>query len=332
MTLPNTYYIIILALIFIFVLYVIYKFKSGKKVEVKEDSKRLIRYSGLFRHATGLNIGNDKVSKLFHARPWLGNDTDSGMGECLGALKLENDKSLEIKFPKDNFGIIHEVNVFKYPSWEKLSDTLFNCDEVNIGYTKYDDIPISKSNEEIIVIITGIQDQQNEELVNLWLENTKVSVVEAPFKNFNKEKIIPKIDDHEYLETADSMYEEFSNNWLNSLPCKYSETCNVISDKSDKDSVFPPTSGIVETLTYIPSSLTEKILIVYPNRNMTLKTNSSFYMEINNHRTYFENEQNSPLNFVVLNVENLHTIHFEERFFVSDESKTLPFYIYVFDK
>src|SRR5579872_6892097 len=173
--------IIFVIVILIICLFVVYIFTRSKTKTHYEKRYKLIRYSGLFRQVSGLNIGHPKEAPIFHARPWFGRDLHHGLGEYVGGIKLPPGKMISLTFPETDFA--YEVNIMKYPQWENIleENTLYKPKNISIGYRGTD--VIIEENIEFIIMVTGITGSNThlrDEDVDVWLNKCNILILEEP--------------------------------------------------------------------------------------------------------------------------------------------------------
>ena len=92
---------------------------------------------------------------------------------------------------------------------------------------------------------------------------------------------------------------------------------------------FPPTNGIVESQNYTPTKLNQILIIIIPNRKLTLGTESVVYLESDNKRIYFSPNENEIVNIYTYIINDMNDVYIEERILSSNKSSNLPFYLYV---
>jgi hypothetical protein len=310
--------------------------RKGKKPKMKKSKSRLVKFSGLFKHATGLNIGHPNNANIFHAHPWFGKGFGTGIGDYLGAVSLDEDTSLHMELPDKDEGINYEVSVFSYPSWELINGPFVNMNKISIGSHKTNSIMIPHDDgREIVVIVTGWLPSLGEKqtCVDEWMRESKSWIGAPPVMKDKKEYNIEIRDDDKHIDLVETKYLEFIKRWLpTASEDEYAASYNITSTQMDNESVFPPTKGIVETVNYTPSEEDEILVLVYPNREITLGQKSSLYIETKGKRSYFNHTDDETVGFFVYELDSMDTVYFEERFLISPESKTIPFYVHVFSK
>lgn len=331
----KTWIIIIVVIVVIIIMicfFVIYN--SNRSTPYHEKRYKLIRYGGLFRQVSGMNIGHPKEAPIFHARPWLGRDLHRGLGEYIGSIRLPTDKKMTLIFPESDFA--YEVNIIKYPQWECIPEegALYKPKNLSIGYHNTD--IIIEEGTEFILMVTGIPgNSTNTEDVDTWLSKCDVLVRDIGRDDYSNNSVPaiykknkpPVQEDASFAIPVEAFYNNYSDIWLGMNP-EYDITHNIVS--SPTDTSFPLTSGIVSSITYTPQSIDETIFIIYPNRKHTLNTESAIYVEIDGKRAYL-NQNNDAIAAGVFSydVNTLDTIYVEERILTSPEGNILPFYMYI---
>jgi len=340
----NWYIIILIIVIVIVILVMVLIFTSPKQDTDKKEGK-LVQFSGLFKQVSGLNIGHSNGAPIFHAHPWFGKGFGSGIGEYLGALKLNEDESLYLQIPRysstTDLNSSYEVNVFAYPSWEQLGETLYCPRNVSIGSSNMNDI-IVDSDQEIIVIITGFSVLPNSVVINTqkWLSQCKIFIAESPviYRDINghpnemrknSSMKLPDISDDKYFDLILEKYNQFIDSFLQ-LNEGYVVAQDIVSQQGGGIS-FPPTNGVVESITYLPSSVDEVLILIFPNRKVTLGVQHAAYIEVTGERFYLEGTKEIA-DIYTYNIDKLDQIYIEERFLVSPNNKTLPFYAFIISR
>jgi type II secretory pathway pseudopilin PulG len=304
--------VLIIVAVVIFIVIAIVIFYSCKQ----SPTYKLVRFGGLFRGASNLDIGHSLGAPICHARPWLNTDFNSGLQEYLGAITIPKDKSLYLKFPNKHSS--YEVNVVQYPSWEHIGATIYRPTEICIGYNRHNNIILSKEDKKILIIVTWIKKIKED---TQWLNKCEVYFDKPPTSTLINKAVLPTITDEaskeEIEEAANQEVEEYIQNKDN-----YKITQEVIST-INRDP-FPPTLGISFSLTYTPSKANEIIFVVLPNRPYT-----GVYIEIGGKRTYLEDKSSSTGGIFVFELNSMETITIEEKILASPDSNILPLYLIV---
>lgn len=314
-------YIIVAVVIFIIVFIFVFYYFSRKKINTTRF--RLVKFGGLFRSVSNLNIGHSEGAPICHARPWLSRNFNLGLEEYLGIVSIPKGKSLYLNFPY--IKTPYEVNVINYPIWEHLGDTIYCPSKMSIGYSNRDNIVISPGDKKILIIITWIKGFNHNNVskneVDDWLNMCEVYFDLPPQKTIPNKSKLPLIVDDYNKEEVDANSNEIIEEHLQSKS-GYSVVEEVTSTITED--CFPPTAGITLSLTYIPSSVDEILFIILPKRE-----DRAIYVEIGGKRTYLE-EKNTPICGVFpLQITSLEHIYIEEKILVSPESLILPFYMLV---
>ncbi len=320
-------YIIILVVVVVIVLILIYfLISSGDKHEFKEG--KMVEYSGMFKRVSNLNIGHDRDAPIFHARPYFGNNQfQSGIGEYFGVMKITDKESIQIDFPTTRNKVYYEVNIFDYPSWEQIDNTLINPKSLSIGCSSFDDIKIAQD-KEILIIVTGYM---NNELMTDWLNKCHVYTgISTEYKNKKLNINYGKKSDISHQDLINQKCEEFVDQFI-SLNPNYNINIQIISSLSNETS-FPPTNGVIETVLYTPKNVDEVLIIVIPNRKLTLDVPEATFLETDDKKLYFQNSSNDVVNIYTYQITTLNDITIEERFPIAMDSSTLPFYVFVASK
>lgn len=326
------YYIIAVIIVAIILAIILLVYMTSQNKTLTYKVGKIVEYNGMFKRVSNLSIGHDKNAPIFHARPYFGdNKFNSGMGEYFGVIKINDDESVYLEFPSmKNKLLYYEVNIFEYPSWEQIGDTLLNVKYLSLGTSIYDTIKI-KSGKEIIIFITGFMDNK---LMNSWLSQCKVYTEEQPEKSnslYRTNDVLeyPNKEDKHYYNNIKSKYENFIKEFIH-VNSNYKINMDIISQKTHEDS-FPPTNGVSESIIYNPNDIDEILIIIIPNRNITLQVPDASYLQVNADCLYFQHGDDI-VDFYTYQVTSLDEIHIEERFPVSHLSQTLPFYMFVATK
>lgn len=314
-----TQLIIIIVILLIITGLVVISTRRTSPPKEKTSSYKLITIGEHFRSLSGLNLGHAADSPIFHAHPWFGKRFGSGIGEYLGAVKIKPGRALCLTFPTAG-QLSYEVNIFGYPSWDQLTPTLYCPTRLYIGPGKTNNIITTT---EIVVIVSGIA--SDKEIRNKWLSHCDVQFVRPPSSRIDlTAPALPVASDDQYYDEIKKHYDEFMSEY------DYINITDMVS--SSEPYKFPPSLGAVESLRYTPSEIGVNILIIQPNRVLTLGAESAFFIEIRGARKYFTSSTKSRVNFYMFTATATDEIYMEERFLVKadDHSLLLPFYVYIF--
>ncbi len=330
-----TLIIILIIVIVLVILIIIFITSSKYNNEDDNDIKqgKLIYYSGLFKQVSKLNIGHSNGAPIFHAHPWFGKGFGNGIGDYLGTIQLKRGKSLYLKFPHLERNPYYEVNVFAYPSWDHYGDTIYCSRNISIGPNSSNNIVVD-NNQDFVVIVTGFSVLPDQEVIDVkkWLSMCKVYIDECPERNSNnsKERIqIPVNADENHFDQILEKYNSFISQYLK-LNDRYRVKHDITSQQSNNMS-FPPTHGVIESITYSPTSDDEILILVIPNRNLTLGVSSATYLEVAGERYYFSTGKDIA-DIYIYEIDKLDQIYIEERFLCSPLGNTLPFYAFIINK
>jgi len=320
--------IIIIVIIIIFlIIYLIFSSSNEKEKENNYKIGKFVEYSGIFKRLSNLNIGHDKNAPIFNARPYFGkNQFGNGLGEYFGTMKIKSKESIFMDFQNTfkNQDLYYEINVFRYPSWEHIGETFLSPKKMSIGTSTFDTLTLNPG-DEIIILITGFMDT---ELMNLWLESSKIYTNKPPKIPFQIKELSYNIQcDKTYHHEITQKYEKFVKEFLRTHH-NYKIIYEIKSSQSNEES-FPPTNGIVESQNYTPTKLNQILIIIIPNRKLTLGTESVVYLESDNKRIYFSPNENEIVNIYTYIINDMNDVYIEERILSSNKSSNLPFYLYV---
>lgn len=304
-------YIIVAVVIFIIVfIFIFYYFSQKKKNTYKF---RLVKFGGLFRSVSNLNIGHSEGAPICHARPWCGRNFNSGLEEYLGIVCIPKSKSLYLSFPAVKTP--YEINVISYPTWEHLGDSIYCPTKISIGYSNRDNVIISPQDKKVLIIVTWIKGFDSDD----WLNMSEVYFDMPPEKNILNKSKLPLIVEDYTKEEIDNNANQVIEEGLKSGYTVVEEVTSTTTEDS-----FPPTIGITLSLTYIPLSIDEILFIVLPERE-----NRAIYVEIGGKRTYLEEKKTTICSVFPLQITSLEHIYIEEKILVCPESIVLPFYMLV---
>lgn len=303
---------IIIICVLIVIVIIILVIVSYRKTKPKY---KLMRFGGLFRNVSNLNLGHPKNAPIFNARPWFGTDFNSGLANYLGVITIPTDKSMYIRFPK--VASNYEVSVLEYPTWEQIGHVVYEPELLTIGYTEEDNVTIDK-NKEVLVLISGNED--------CWLDDCEVWFATSPKSRYISNKHLAQVDETKHNLQINNMYNKYIEDWLSMNP-GYIVRQDIIASRIETS--FPPTAGVTFSAVYTPKSRIETIFVLYPNRNVTISKDTALYIEIKNKRTYLKQENNSIAGGYTHDANELDSLYIEERVLVSPESTILPFHVFI---
>jgi hypothetical protein len=317
---------IILCIIIFLIIYLIFS-SSEKEKQTNYKVGKFVEYSGMFKRVSNLNIGHDTNAPIFNARPYFGeNQFNNGLGEYFGVIKIKSTESIFMEFQNTikNNELYYEVNLFKYPSWEHIGETFLSPKKLSIGTSTFDTITLN-SGDQIIILITGFM---NKELMNSWLSKSKIYTNEKTKLPFTiKQLSYDTLNDNEYHKEITIKYENFVKKFLKTHN-NYKIIYEIKSSQSNEES-FPPTNGIIESISYTPEKLNQILIIIIPNRKLIFNTESVTYLESDNKKIYFSSNDKEIVNIYTYSMQELNDVYIEERILISNKSENLPFYLYV---